>query len=91
MKKIEEELRAGAMPKGAKLRLKKLICKTAYVAAVCRFADMDLIAQSEIQIRRSIRCMAQGAEFLPGIFRDRGVQHVAIRQEVNPLFPGYQS
>ncbi len=29
-----------------------------------------------------------GRGVLAGIFRDRDVQHVAIRQEVNPLFPG---
>jgi phosphomannomutase len=29
-----------------------------------------------------------GRGLLAGIFRDRGVQHVTIRQEVNPLFPG---
>ena len=32
--------------------------------------------------------MAPGAAFLRGIFAERGVQHVAIRQELNPLFPG---
>ena len=29
-----------------------------------------------------------GRGILAGIFQDRGVQHIAIRQEVNPLFPG---
>jgi phosphomannomutase len=29
-----------------------------------------------------------GRGILAGVFRERGVQHVAIRQELNPLFPG---
>jgi phosphomannomutase len=29
-----------------------------------------------------------GRGILAGIFRDRGVQHITIRQELNPLFPG---
>jgi phosphomannomutase len=32
--------------------------------------------------------MAPAAAFCPDIFRDRGVQYIAIRQELNPLFPG---
>src|SRR6266403_2577392 len=43
MKKVEEELRAGAMPEGAKAGVEETDLKTPYVAAVCRFADMDLI------------------------------------------------
>ena len=86
MKKVEEELRAGAMPKGAKAAIEEVDLQTPYVAAVCRFADMDLIGKAKFKV--AIDSMyGSGRGVLAGIFRDRGVQHVAIRQEVNPLFP----
>src|SRR5271165_2698636 len=36
MKRVEEELRAGAMPKGAKAAIEEVDLRTPYVAAVCR-------------------------------------------------------
>ncbi|MFY9909907.1 MAG: phosphoglucomutase/phosphomannomutase family protein, partial [Candidatus Sulfotelmatobacter sp.] len=36
MKKVEEELRADAMPKGAKAAIEEVDLQTPYVAAVCR-------------------------------------------------------
>src|ERR1700685_3365526 len=39
MKKVEEELRAGIMPKGATASLDEVDLKTPYVDAHCRFAD----------------------------------------------------
>jgi alpha-D-glucose phosphate-specific phosphoglucomutase len=87
MKKVEEELRAGAMPKGAKATIEESDLKTPYVAAVCRFADMDLISKAKFKV--AIDSMyGSGRGVLPGICRDRGVKYVAIRQELNPLFPG---
>ena len=86
MKKVEEELRADAMPKGAKAAIEEVDLQAPYVAAVCRFADMDLIGKAKFKV--AIDSMyGSGRGVLAGIFRDRGVQHVAIRQEVNPLFP----
>jgi phosphomannomutase len=86
MKKIEEELGAGAMPQGAKAAIEEVDLKTAYIAAVCRFADMDLIGKAKLKV--AVDSMyGSGRGILAGIFRDRGVQHVIIRQEVNPLFP----
>jgi alpha-D-glucose phosphate-specific phosphoglucomutase len=86
MKKVEEELRAGAMPQGAKARIEEIDLKASYIAAVCLFADMDLISKAKFKV--AIDSMyGSGRGILAGIFRDRGVQHVAIRQEVNPLFP----
>src|ERR1700690_3852504 len=38
MKKVEEELRAGAMPRGSKAAVEEADLKTPYIAAVCRFA-----------------------------------------------------
>ncbi len=87
MKKVEEELRAGAMPQRAKAAIEEADLKTPYIAAVCRFADMDLIGKTKF--RFAIDSMyGSGRGILPGIFQDRGVAFVAIRQEVNPLFPG---
>jgi len=86
MKRVEEELHAGAMPRGATALIEDADLKTAYVAAVCRFADLDLIGKAKFKI--AIDSMyGSGRGILAGIFRDRGVRHIAIRQEVNPLFP----
>jgi len=86
MKKVEEELRAGALPRGVKAGVEEADLKTPYIAAVCRFADLDLIGKAKFKI--AIDSMyGSGRGILAGIFRERGVQHVAIRQEVNPLFP----
>src|SRR3984957_19296318 len=87
MKKIEEELASGAMPKGARAKVEEVDLKQAYIAAVCAFVDMDLIAKTKFKF--AVDSMyGSGRGILAGIFSDRGVQHVAIRQEVNPLFPG---
>src|SRR5271166_1327326 len=87
MKRIEEELSAGAMPQGAKAAIEEADLKTPYINAVCRFADMDLIGKTKFKF--AIDSMyGSGRGVLAGIFQDRGVPFVAIRQEVNPLFPG---
>ncbi len=87
MKKIEDELAANAMPKGHKAGVEEVDLKQAYIAAVCAFVDMDLIAKTKFKF--AVDSMyGSGRGILAGIFSDRGVQHVAIRQEVNPLFPG---
>jgi alpha-D-glucose phosphate-specific phosphoglucomutase len=87
MKRIEEELNAGAMPKGNKAAVEEVDLKKDYVAAVCAFADMDLIAKTKFKF--AVDAMyGSGRGILSGIFAERGVQYVAIRQELNPLFPG---
>jgi len=87
MKKIEEELALGAAPKGSKAAIEEVDLKKDYVAAVCRFADMDLIAKTKFKF--AVDAMyGSGRGVLSGIFAERGVQYVAIRQELNPLFPG---
>jgi alpha-D-glucose phosphate-specific phosphoglucomutase len=86
MKRIEEELHAGAMPQGEKAAIEPTDLKTRYVAAVCRFADMDLIGKTKFKF--AIDSMyGSGRGVLAGIFQSRGVSFIAIRQEVNPLFP----
>jgi phosphomannomutase len=87
MKKIEEELAQGAAPKGSKAKIDEVDLKKDYVAAVCRFADMDLIAKSNFKF--AVDAMyGSGRGVLAGIFGEHGVRYVAIRQELNPLFPG---
>ena len=87
MKRIEEELAASAAPKGNKAAVEEVDLKKDYVAAVCAFADMDLIAKTKFKF--AVDAMyGSGRGVLPGILAERGVQCVAIRQELNPLFPG---
>jgi phosphomannomutase len=87
MKKIEEELAAGAMPRGNNAALEEVDLKKDYIAAVCAFADMDLIAKTKFKF--AVDAMyGSGRGVLSGVFAERGVQHIAIREELNPLFPG---
>lgn len=87
MKKIEEELAAEAAPKPSQAAIEQVDLKKAYIAAVCAFADMDLIARTRFKF--AVDAMyGSGRGVLSGIFAERGVQCVAIRQELNPLFPG---
>jgi len=87
MKKIEGELAAGAAPKGSKAKIVEVDLKQHYVAAVCAFADMDLIAKTKFKF--AVDAMhGSGRGVLPGIFAERGVRCVAIRHDLNPLFPG---
>src|SRR5579863_3744176 len=87
MKKIEEELALAAAPRGSKATIEEVDLKKDYVAAVCRFADMELIAKTKFKF--AVDAMyGSGRGVLNGIFAERGVQFVAIRQELNPLFPG---
>src|SRR5689334_12666357 len=46
MKKIEDELHAGAMPNGRSASIEEVNLKPAYVGAVCKFADLDLIKKA---------------------------------------------
>jgi alpha-D-glucose phosphate-specific phosphoglucomutase len=87
MKKIEEELASGGAPKGNKAAVEQVDLKKDYIAAVCAFADMDLISKTKFKF--AVDAMyGSGRGILSGIFAARGVQYVAIREELNPLFPG---
>ena len=58
-----------------------------YMAAIEKFADLDLIAKSGLKF--GIDSMyGAGRELIAGIFTRIGVEFVQIRGEVNPLFPG---
>jgi phosphomannomutase len=87
MKKIEAELARNAAPNGKKAAIENVDLKKPYVAAVSAFADLDLVAKSKFKF--AVDAMyGSGRGVLTGIFSERGIQHVAIRQELNPLFPG---
>ena len=86
MKAIEEELAADAMPAGQKAAIEQVDLKQPYVAAISDFADLNAIAQAKFKF--AVDSMyGSGRGVLAGIFSARGIQHVTIRQEVNPLFP----
>jgi len=86
MKAIEEELAADAMPAGQKAAIEEVDLKQPYVAAISDFADLNAIAQAKFKF--AVDSMyGSGRGVLAGIFSARGIQHVTIRQEVNPLFP----
>jgi len=87
MKVIESEVRAGTMPKGTAAAIEEIDLKSAYIEAITNFVDLDLIAKAKFKF--AIDSMhGSGRGVLARIFSDRGIQFVAIRQEVNPLFPG---
>src|SRR5437773_2472740 len=87
MKKVEDELHAGAMPKNDHIfRIEEVDLKQAYIKAVCEFADLNLIAQANFKFAAD-SMYGSGRGVLAGIFRDHGIKHVTIRQELNPLFP----
>jgi phosphomannomutase len=87
IRQIEDELRAGAMPAGADAGIEPTDFKKAYVAAITKFADLDAIAAAGFKV--ALDCMyGAGRNVLSGIFAERGIRHLQIRAEVNPLFPG---
>ena len=87
MKVVEEQVRAGALPQGHQAVIEEVDLKQPYVEAVCRFVDLDLIAKANFKF--AVDAMfGSGRGILAKIFADRGIQCVAIRQELNPLFPG---
>jgi alpha-D-glucose phosphate-specific phosphoglucomutase len=87
MKLIEEELGADATLSGSKAKIEEVDLKPAYVEAVSQFADLDLIRCANFKF--AIDSMyGSGRGVLTKIFDAHGIQYVAIRQEVNPLFPG---
>ncbi len=71
----------------APAKIEEVDLKPAYVEAVSEFADLDLIRRANFKF--AIDSMyGSGRGVLPKIFDAHGIRYVAIRQEVNPLFPG---
>ena len=86
MKIIEEEVHAGAMPKGQRAAIEVIDLKDDYIATVCQFVDLDLITRAKFKFAVD-SMFGSGRGVLAKIFDSRGIRHVAIRQELNPLFP----
>src|SRR5258705_3468395 len=87
LKLIESELHAGVMPSGVSAKIEEVDLKPAYVEAVCQFADLGLIRRANFKF--AIDSMyGSGRGVLTQIFAKNEIKYVAIRQEVNPLFPG---
>ena len=88
MKRVEAELDgspAASDEKGA--AIEEVDFKPAHIEAMCKFADLDLIAKSNFKF--AVDSMyGSGRGVLVDIFKKHGIAHVAIRQDVNPLFPG---
>jgi phosphomannomutase len=85
IKAIEAEL--GTFPQGTQAKVEETDFKQPYIDAIVKFADMDLIQRAGFKV--AIDCMyGAGRGVLAGIFRQRGIQHLEIRGEVNPMFPG---
>jgi len=87
MSVIEDEVRAGAMPNGQKAPIEEVDFKQSYIEAICRFADLELITRANFKFVVD-SMYGSGRGVLVQIFTDRGIRHLAIRQELNPLFPG---
>src|SRR5712691_6918104 len=86
MKVIEQETAAGSMPNGNHATIEEVDLKSAYVRAICRFADLDLIAKARFKF--AVDSMyGSGRGVLSDIFGEHGIAFNAIRQELNPLFP----
>ena len=87
MKLIESELSTGATPSGVPAAVKEIDLKPSYVEAICQFADLGIIRRANFKF--AIDAMyGSGRGVLTQIFDKNEISYVAIRQEVNPLFPG---
>jgi phosphomannomutase len=61
--------------------------QTPYIEAISKFADLDVIAKSGLKF--AIDTMyGSGRGVIAGILEPLGVDFIAIRGELNPLFPG---
>jgi phosphomannomutase len=87
IQQIEAELAAGAMPRGTQAKIEEVDFKKPYVAAITRFADLDLIGRAGFKLAIDYMYGA-GRHVLGNILRQHGADVVEIRSEVNPLFPG---
>ncbi len=87
IKAIEAELNNGAKAAARAAQVEEFDFKKPYIEAITRFADMDKIARAGFKIGIDYMYGA-GRLILGNILRQRGVEVVEIRSEINPLFPG---
>jgi alpha-D-glucose phosphate-specific phosphoglucomutase len=87
IKGIEEQLQLAVTPNGRTSPIEELDLKAPYIETVSRFADLNLIAKANLKL--AVDSMyGSGRGVLSKIFGDHDIEYVAIRQELNPLFPG---
>ena len=86
MRAIESELDSPRLErKGGSVTLADF--KTPYVAAIKNFVDLKMIQQAGFKFAIDVMYgAARGV--LKDIFTENGIEHLEIRSELNPLFPG---
>ena len=86
MKAIEEELDSPRLERsGGSVTLADF--KTPYITAIKNFVDLKLIQKAGFKFAIDVMYGA-GRGVLKGIFAESGIDHLEIRGELNPLFPG---
>ncbi len=86
MKSIESELDSPRLERaGGSVTLADF--KTPYVAAIKNFVDLKAIQQARFKFAVDVMYGA-GRGVLQNIFVENGIEHLEIRGEINPLFPG---
>jgi phosphomannomutase len=89
MSLIEGYLGQEAPAAAARAAITKTDFLNPYVEAISAFADLKCIAAAGQKY--AVDCMyGAGRGVLSGIFGSKGIEHVEIRSELNPLFPGIQ-
>ncbi len=84
---IEKELGKPLASAASPAKIEHVDFNTPYIAAICEFANLEAIRTSGLKF--AIDCMyGAGRGVLKDIFTQLGVDHVEIRGEHNPLFPG---
>jgi phosphomannomutase len=86
MKSIEAELGVAA-PRGQKAAIEEINFKQAYIVAIGAFANLPLIAAANFKVVVD-NMYGAGRGLLTQVFDNHKIRYVAIRQELNPLFPG---
>ncbi len=84
---IEKELGRPLAQASTPAKIEEVDFITPYLQAIRAFANLDAIRASGLKF--AVDCMyGAGRGILSGIFTELGVDHVEIRSEHNPLFPG---
>ncbi len=86
MRSIEGELESPRLEgKGGSVTVTDF--KTPYINAIKAFVDLEAIKKANFKFAIDVMYGA-GRGVLKGIFSERGISHIEIRGELNPLFPG---
>jgi phosphomannomutase len=89
MAAIEGYLGKGVPVAASSARIIEADFVSSYIGAISEFADLQRIAAT--RQKYAIDCMyGAGRGMLAGIFSGMGIEHIEIRAEWNPLFPGIQ-